>query len=190
MQRLHALLSCTLVCLACDPQGDDPETLSLADDSEEPGLAAAPERDEPAAPDADAPLGADVKPQHVDPCKTQSKNTNTDTLASGCKKAGPTSLPPWEIGLEELGHGSAMSECASSGKTTAPNGKTVCRNVCESFGKNWTQVVDSGICLLNEEITANPVQWQAAPAATCPAGAGKYTGTVQAEAECGCTCSP
>lgn len=191
MQRLHALLICTVVCLACDPHGDDPETLALADDIEEPGLAAAPERDEPTAPDADVPLGADVKPQADTPvCKTYSKNTNTDSLAQGCKGAGPSVPPLFEIGLEEIGHATAMSQCSSAGNTIAPNGKTACRNACESQGKNWTQVIDGGICLVDAEITASPVQWQAAPAAVCPGGYGKYTGSVHAEAECGCTCSP
>jgi hypothetical protein len=193
MQRLHVLLSCAFVCFACDPQGDDPEALALADDIDEldePLRAAPPADEDSAPPDADVPLGADVKPQQTGPCKTQSQETKATSLTNGCKgKSGPNSLPEWTIGLEDIGTASALSECSSSGNSLT-NGKARCTSVCEQNNKVWNKVIDGGICLINTDVTVSPVQWQTAPVSTCPAGLGKYTASVETEAQCGCTCSP
>ncbi len=181
-RSLMLMLSITFA-LGCDSQTDAGE-LTL---DEEPVLAYTPVD----GADADVPLGVDLDPQFdTKPCKSWTKNTESDTFVASCKPTPGPFLPP-NLGdiLQEVGWKMGVADCAVSGNAEQGNGQTRCANVCSTHSMTWAPAGDEdlGICLVDEEITMTGVALNPAP---MQCANGKITASVHTEAQCGCSCTP
>lgn len=203
MQRVSLLVCCALFPLACDPPGDEPDAIEIADDDadEELVLAGAVAQDDaPQRPDVDASLGAEIPPQGTWTCTvyggtvyTSGGGGSNEGDDKGCS-GGFTGvglpgafLPDLETPATESAYALMVSQCAVSGHTLQLNGKPRCTNLCNSVGKQWVKQVDYGMCPGNAEYTIHPLEIDTT---SCPVGKARARQTADLDAQCGCQCSP